>query len=1025
MKKFSQLILLSLLGILIAGFNAYGSIRTTASSVQEHHTPERAIDGDRSTRWSSEFADNQWLKLDLGRIETVSGLAIHWEAAYASHYKIFLSKDGEDWINVYEMEMGDGYTDQIYFSPQETRFIKIDCVERATGWGNSIWEIEIKYEEYYPLIETSSYIEGHPPSNIMDGNFDSFWSPDKSAPQSIIIDLKEEKGLGGFQLFWGENYAKSYEILISQGKEDWRKVFETENSRGGIDFCYIDRSKARYIKIIAKESSQEGFSLREVLLKGPNEHLTAQRQYEVLAFESPEGFFPGWLYKKQVFWTVTGIQAGSEASIISSDGTIEPYEGSFTIMPHLYIDGQFITSNDCAVSQSLKDSYLPIPSVHWDYGELILNQKMFTADEDNTSTTFVIYELKNKTSARKEGSLYLTIRPIQLNPPWQHGRLPAIRSIEYVPDRRNPTVKINNEEALVLLEEPDGFGATSLNKGDIITYVFVDKLPEEKMAIDTEGLCSSAIRYSFNLRPNESKKFFFVLPLGRAKSIKEGFSRREIKSSLKETERYWRTKLSRFDIDIPQEELVNVMKANLAYLLINKDGSAIQPGSRNYARSWVRDSSVMSAALLRVGFYKEVRDYLDWVTRAQKPSGEMPPILESTGQITPFADTWTEWDGQGAYVFAVAEYYRFTKDKEFLEEKFPYVVKALKFLEDLRKQRLTDQYKGTYYYGILPESNSHEGYFPAMHSLWDDFWALKGWKDGQFIARVLGREDSVGWMREEEEGLRQNLLNNIKLNQERRNINYLPGCFEKADFDATSTAISVWPTQEAEYLGEDLLYTLEKYYASTFYPRLKEGLTESYTPYEMRTATAFLLLGHKEKTLSMVNYFLQDMVPDQWRHWAEVVHAPYERAQYIGDMPHSWIGGIYINLIRNLFVYEEEDLLHLAAGVDNNWFKSKNTISVKNLPTYYGDLNYRITAKEPAAGGFIRRLFRFGRKPEAESLRLRAWGEIEGASKIIFHIPSDKEVDYAVVDNRRVDRIEDNKIEFEKLPVKVTVYFKK
>jgi hypothetical protein len=47
--------------------------------------------------------------------------------------------------------------------------------------------------------------------------------------------------------------------------------------------------------------------------------------------------------------------------------------------------------------------------------------------------------------------------------------------------------------------------------------------------------------------------------------------------------------------------IVNTYKANLAYILINRDKAGIQPGSRSYERSWIRDGALTSSALLKSG----------------------------------------------------------------------------------------------------------------------------------------------------------------------------------------------------------------------------------------------------------------------------------------------------------------------------------------------------------------------------------------------------------------------------------------
>ncbi|WP_163047500.1 hypothetical protein, partial [Acinetobacter nosocomialis] len=51
--------------------------------------------------------------------------------------------------------------------------------------------------------------------------------------------------------------------------------------------------------------------------------------------------------------------------------------------------------------------------------------------------------------------------------------------------------------------------------------------------------------------------------------------------------------------------------------------------------------------------------------------------------------------------------------------------------------------------GILAPSISHEGYPSPTHSYWDDYWGLKGWHDGAWLAESLGYHETARWAREQ------------------------------------------------------------------------------------------------------------------------------------------------------------------------------------------------------------------------------------------------------------------------------------
>ncbi len=66
---------------------------------------------------------------------------------------------------------------------------------------------------------------------------------------------------------------------------------------------------------------------------------------------------------------------------------------------------------------------------------------------------------------------------------------------------------------------------------------------------------------------------------------------------------------------------------------------------------------------------------------------------------------------------------------------------GIRYLESLLATRRTDEYRDPQrreFYGILPPSISHEGYAAKpMHSYWDDFWALRGYRDAVWLAGAV------------------------------------------------------------------------------------------------------------------------------------------------------------------------------------------------------------------------------------------------------------------------------------------------
>jgi beta-glucosidase len=114
----------------------------TASSWEGGNAPAAALDGRTTTRWSSQFSDPQWIQVDLGGAATITGVTLAWEAAYATAYRIETSTNGTTWTQIHATTAGRGGTERLTVSGAG-RFIRLYGTARATGYGYSLWELQV------------------------------------------------------------------------------------------------------------------------------------------------------------------------------------------------------------------------------------------------------------------------------------------------------------------------------------------------------------------------------------------------------------------------------------------------------------------------------------------------------------------------------------------------------------------------------------------------------------------------------------------------------------------------------------------------------------------------------------------------------------------------------------------------------------------------------------------------------------------------------------------------------------------
>ncbi|WP_273126981.1 discoidin domain-containing protein [Bacillus weihaiensis] len=124
-------------------------VSNVIASTHDGNVPENTIDGDFTTRWSSEAIDGigQWIQYDLGELYQVAYIKSAWSKGHLrqTDFSIHTSIDGENWTTVIDHELTSGMTEEFetYYIDKSARYIRIEGFgNTASGW-NSLLETEI------------------------------------------------------------------------------------------------------------------------------------------------------------------------------------------------------------------------------------------------------------------------------------------------------------------------------------------------------------------------------------------------------------------------------------------------------------------------------------------------------------------------------------------------------------------------------------------------------------------------------------------------------------------------------------------------------------------------------------------------------------------------------------------------------------------------------------------------------------------------------------------------------------------
>ena len=175
----------------------------TASSVENATMPaSAAVDRNTGTRWSSAFADPQWLQVDLGASATISQVVLQWEAAYGTAFQIQVSADASTWTSVYSTTTGTGGTQTLNVAGTG-RYVRMYGTARATAYGYSLWEFGVR------TVGTTTTPTATP-TTTTSSDPTSFWGNTSSIPAaSNVVMVKVLNRTNGkypdSQVYWSFN----------------------------------------------------------------------------------------------------------------------------------------------------------------------------------------------------------------------------------------------------------------------------------------------------------------------------------------------------------------------------------------------------------------------------------------------------------------------------------------------------------------------------------------------------------------------------------------------------------------------------------------------------------------------------------------------------------------------------------------------------------------------------------------------------------------------------------------------------
>ena len=258
-----------------------------------------AIDGDRATRWGSEFTNEQHLTLEYAESAVITRVRIDWENAHARKYELQVSEDGDAWTTIKTVSNSQGGVEDFTGLNGQGKYLRVKGIERAGQYGYSILEIqaftgtpadpeippvepdpEIPVDPSQPgvVVKPASANSSKPENdglnagNAIDGKLNTRWA---SAAQDgnggwIQFNFDTPTPIGYMKLHWEAAYAKAYSISTSNDNQNWTELRVVRDGQGKIEEFFNLNTVAKHVRIQGlQRSSDYGYSLWEVEFKTP------------------------------------------------------------------------------------------------------------------------------------------------------------------------------------------------------------------------------------------------------------------------------------------------------------------------------------------------------------------------------------------------------------------------------------------------------------------------------------------------------------------------------------------------------------------------------------------------------------------------------------------------------------------------------------------------------------------------------------------------------------------------------------
>lgn len=226
-------------------------------NTNEYNKPDFLTDGNLergyqtacvSSNKDNPYEDPQTWSIDLGKSYEIDKIVLYWENAAAKKYKIYVSENKTDWMEVASEEAGEKGRFKYDFAPTNARYVKIELEERIMEiYGYCMYEWQIftvgsdEEKEMPNLAENATAVASNDDGEnsaekAIDGDEGTMWrteyiqdptvTDEEKADENITLSWNSPQTFDTVKVKWGGGYMKGYTLQTSDDGETWTDMYE-------------------------------------------------------------------------------------------------------------------------------------------------------------------------------------------------------------------------------------------------------------------------------------------------------------------------------------------------------------------------------------------------------------------------------------------------------------------------------------------------------------------------------------------------------------------------------------------------------------------------------------------------------------------------------------------------------------------------------------------------------------------------------------------------------------------------------